>query len=125
MKRREQAIINIKSKTKRDIINEIESVYGIKVKEEDIVNIVATPRWKSINDSSFRRGSMIKENDEFDIDKIIDKANEWLVYESEETTLYDAVKNSRKKLNRATVFEWVNNLWTNVIIRLHLWWNSA
>lgn len=100
LKRREQAIINIKSKTKRDIINEIESVYGIKVKEEDIVNIVATPRWKSINDSSFRRGSMIKENDEFDIDKIIDKANEWLVYESEETTLYDAVKNSRKKLNR-------------------------
>lgn len=108
LKRREKAIINIKSKTKKDIIKEIESVYGIKVKEEDIVNIVATPRWKSINDSSFRRGAMIKKIEEFDIGEIIGKSDEWLVYENEETTLYDAVKNSKKGLEKEKTQEQIS-----------------
>ncbi len=100
-RRKENAIKKIEEKTPEQVIDEIERTYGIKINPEDIVAINSTPRWRSINDCSLRRAKIIaKEPEEkrerFDLHEMLASRNDWLQYENENTSLYDALMSSTK-----------------------------
>lgn len=99
-KRKKESIENMKRKARRDVIKDIERIYNLKLNEEDIISVMTTPRWRSINDCSFRRGSMIEKNDSLELSEVMQKMDYWLRYADENTTLYDAVKNSSKSKNQ-------------------------
>ncbi len=101
-RRKERATKVIEEKTPEQVIEEIERAYGIKLDPDDIVAINSTPRWRSINDCSLRRAKIIAKEPEdkretFDLHEMLGSSNEWLQYEDENTSLYDALMNVSKK----------------------------
>lgn len=91
------AIQKMKRKSITDVLVEIEKIYNIKVNRENIINITTTPRWKSINDCGFKRGTLLKDYNKETLKTIMNKLSNWLVYKDENTSLYDAVRYSNSK----------------------------
>jgi len=46
----------VQSLDKKEIVSWINAVYGLKYMETDILRIIMTPRWKSVNDCHWKRG---------------------------------------------------------------------
>lgn len=99
-KRKKESIENMKRKARQDVIKDIERIYNLKLNEEDIISVMTTPRWRSINDCSFRRGNMMNKGNSMKLNEIMQKMDYWLKYTSENTTLYEAIKNSSKTKNK-------------------------